>query len=294
MVVLDGASLTIESLAAVAEGRDRAALDPTARDRMAAARKVVEEALRSEAAVYGLTTAVAERKRVRLDAAARRDFSRTLIRNHLVAQGPPAPPTVVRAAMTCLVNGYAKGAAGVRPELAEMIVDALNRGVSPTVRSLGSVGQADLGPLADLADGLLRETGFVLEDNEGLALINNNAFGTGWAALAELAAERLLGEADVAAALAMEGFAANPSPLHPVVAEIRPYPGLAATIGRLRALLAGSWLFELGNARNLQDPLTFRSIAQILGAARDALGYVRATIETELNSAQGNPAVVLA
>ncbi len=196
--------------------------------------------------------------------------------------------------MACLVNGYAKGAAGVRPELAEMIVDALNRGVSPTVRSLGSVGQADLGPLADLADGLLRETGFVLQDNEGLALINNNSFATGWAALAQLAAERLLGEAGVAAALALEGFAGNLSILHPVVAELRPHPGLAATIGRLRALLAGSSLFEPGHARNLQDPLTFRSIPQILGAARDALAYTRDTIETELNSSEANPVVVLA
>ena len=195
--------------------------------------------------------------------------------------------------MVCLVNGYAKGAAGVRPELAEVLVSELNRGAAPTVRSLGSVGQADLGPLADLAEGLLRETGFVLAENEGLALVNNNAFSTGWAALAEFAAERLLGEADVAAALAMEGFAANLSPLHRVVTEIRPYPGLVSTIHRLRALLAGSSLFEPGNARNLQDPLTFRSIPQILGAARDALTYVRGTIETELNSAQGNPVVVL-
>ena len=210
MVVLDGASLTIESLAAVAEGRDEAVLAPAARDRMAEARKVVEEAMRSEAAVYGLTTAVAERKSVTLDAAGRRGFSQTLIRNHLIAQGTPAPPTVVRAAMACLVNGYAKGAAGVRPELAEMIVDALNRGVSPTVRSLGSVGQADLGPLADLAEGLLRETGFVLQENEGLALINNNAFATGWAGLAQLAAERLLGEAEVSAALDSRGVRGQP------------------------------------------------------------------------------------
>jgi histidine ammonia-lyase len=294
MVVLDGASLTIDSLAAVAEGRAEVVLAPAARDRMAAAREVVEEALRSEAAVYGLTTAVAERKSVVLDATARRGLSRIRIRGHLVAQGPPAPPPVVRAAMACLVNGYAKGAAGVRPELAEMLVHALNRGLVPTVRSLGSVGQADLGPLADLAEGLLRETGFVLADGEGLALINNNAFSTGWAALAELAAEQLLGEADVAAALDLEAFAANLSPLHPVAAEIRPHPGVVATIRRLRALLAGSSLFEPGSARNLQDPLTFRSIPQILGAARDALAYVRTTIETELNSAQGNPAVVLA
>src|SRR5215472_4533992 len=294
MVVLDGASLTIDSLAAVAEGREEVALAPAARDRMAAAREVVDEALRQNASVYGLTTAVAERKSVTLDAAARRGRSQFLIKGHLVAQGPLAPAPVVRAAMVCLVNGYAKGAAGVRPELAEVLVGALNRGVVPSVRSLGSVGQADLGPLADLADGLLRETGFVLADNEGLALINNNAFSTGWAALAELAAEQLLGEADVAAAMDLEAFAANLSILHPVVAEVRPYAGTVATIRRLRALLAGSSLFEPGNARNLQDPLTFRSVPQILGAARDALGYVRNTIETELNSAQANPAVVLA
>jgi len=275
MVVLDGASLTIDSLAAVAEGGDEAVLAPAARDRMAAARGVVEEALRSGAIVYGLTTALAERKSVVLDAGAREGFSRFLIRGHLIAQGPPAPPPVVRAAMVCLANGFAKGAAGVRPELAEMLVHALNRGLVPAVRGLGSVGQADLGPMADLAEGLLRETGFVLADNEGLALINNNAFSTGWAALAELAAEQLLGEAEVAAALDLEAFAANLGILHPVVTEVRPHPGTVATVRRLRALLGGS-------------------IPQILGAARDALTYARGTIETELNSAQGNPAVVLA
>src|SRR5215467_15184668 len=290
MVVLDGASLTTDSLAAVAERGDEVVLAAAARDRMAAAREIVEEALRSEAAVYGLTTALAERKSVVLDAGARQGFSGFLIRGHLIAQGPPAPPPVVRAAMACLVNGFAKGAAGVRPELAEMMTGALNRGLVPAVRRLGSVGQADLGPMADLAEGLLRETGFVLADNEGLALVNNNAFSTGWAALATLAAERLLGEADVAAALDLEAFAANLSILHPVVTEARPYPGTITTIRRLRALLAGSSLFEPGQARNLQDPLTFRSIAQIIGAARDALGYVRATIETEINSASANPA----
>ena len=104
MVVLDGASLTIDSLAAVAEGRDQVVLAPAARDRMAAAREVVEEALRLDVTVYGLTTALAERKSVVLDAAARRGLSRFLIRGHLIAQGPPAPPPVVRAAMVCQIG----------------------------------------------------------------------------------------------------------------------------------------------------------------------------------------------
>ncbi len=293
-MLLDGSSLNLDSLVAVAERGVLVGLAPAARDRIAAARQVVEEALRANERVYGLTTAVAERKRVDLDPATRLRFTRFLVSGHLISQGPPAPPEVVRATMTCLVNGYARGATGVRPELADMVLAALNQGTVPRVRTLSSVGISDLGPMADLAEGLLRQSGFSLREGEGPGLINANAFSTGWAALAVAAAERLLDASDVAAALDLEAFAANPSPLHPAVGELRPYPGIRTTVGRLRAMLQGSYIFDPGTARNLQDPLTFRCVPQIHGAARDALTYVRATVETELNSAQGNPAVVLA
>jgi histidine ammonia-lyase len=69
MAVLDGMSLTIDAVAAVADGQDQVVLALAARDRMAASREVVEEALRLDLPVYGLTTAVAERRIVRLDAA---------------------------------------------------------------------------------------------------------------------------------------------------------------------------------------------------------------------------------
>ncbi|MGH9304518.1 MAG: aromatic amino acid lyase, partial [Acidimicrobiales bacterium] len=192
------------------------------------------------------------------------------------------------------VNGFAKGAAGVRPELAEGIVAALNDGVVPLVHSLGSVGVSDLGPMAELAEGLLEHGYFELAENEGLALVNNNAFSTGWAALGVRAAERFLEEAEAAAALDLEAFGANLNMVHPVVGEMRPYPGLVKSIARQRCLLTGSSLFQPGIPRHLQDPLTFRGIPQINGAARDALSYVRHIVEIELNSAQGNPAVVVA
>ncbi|MCU1492575.1 MAG: hypothetical protein JWO62_339 [Acidimicrobiaceae bacterium] len=291
-VVLDGASLTIEDLAALARGSEVAAIAPSARDRMDRARAVVEEVLERDESVYGLTTGVGERKSVRLGEAHRRPFNTLLVRSHQVAQGPLAPPEVVRAVMACLVNSYAKGFAGVRPALAEMVVGALNEGFVPEVRTMGSVGQADLGPMADLAEGLLRHTGFELQENEGLALVNSNAFSTAWGALAHLDAERLLDTADVAAALDLEGFAANLDALHQVVADARPYAGIRVTLARLHELLRSSALWKQGTARNLQDPLTFRCIPQIHGAARDALAYARGVIETELNSAQGNPAVV--
>ena len=94
-------------------------------------------------------------------------------------------------------------------------------------------------------------------------------------------------------ALDLEAFAANLSVLHPAVARLRPYPGLAASIGRLRELLAGSSLWDDGAARNLQDPLAFRNLAHVHGAARDALAHADAMLAIELNASQQNPLLVL-
>jgi histidine ammonia-lyase len=292
-IELDGGSLGLDDLAAIVSGAKRAVLAPSARERMASAREVVTEAVAAGAEVYGLTTAVAERKRVSLSGEDQQRFNRLLIPGHRISQGLLASAPVVRAAMTCLANSLAKGFAGVRPELAELVLEALAEGFVPPVRSLGSVGEADLGPLADLTHGLLERRGFVLEEGEGLALVDNNAFSTAWSALSLLEAERLLDSADVAAALDLEAFAANLSPWHDVVVASRPFPGVATTIRNVRRLLDGSVLWEKGSARNLQDPLTFRCLPQIHGAARDALSYARKTVETELNAFQGNPAVVL-
>src|SRR5690349_4723280 len=194
--------------------------------------------------------------------------------------------------MLCLANSYAKGVTGVRPELAEMIVTLLNEGFAPPVRRLGSHGQGDLGPMADLAHGLITRSGFEVAENEGLALVSSNAFTTAWACLATADAEALLAVFDVAGALDLEAFGANVACLHPVIEQIRPFPGLAATLHQLRLLLAGSYLWQPGAARFLQDPLTFRCLPQIHGAARDALGYVMSILQIELNSSQSNPVVV--
>lgn len=293
MIELDGGSLSLDDLAAIVSGAKRAVLAPSARERMACARDVMIEAAAAGATVYGLTTAVAERKRIWLSGEDQRRFNRLLIPGHRISQGPLASAPVVRAAMICLANGFAKGIAGVQPELAELVLEALAEGFVPPVRSLGSVGVADLGPLADLAHGLLERYGFVLEEGEALALIDNNAFSTGWSALSLLEAERLLESADTAAALDLEAFAANLSPWHDVVIASLPFPGIATTIRNVRRLLDGSALWEKGRARHLQDPLTFRCLPQVHGAARDALSYARRTVETQLNAFQGNPAVVL-
>jgi histidine ammonia-lyase len=292
-ISLNGSDLTVTQVVAVARHGEPVALTPEAIAGMRRARAVVEDVLASGEPVYGLTTGVGERKAYLLDPADRQRFNQRLVLNHRIAQGDIAPPDVVRGAMVCLANSYAKGITGVRPELAEMIVTLLNEGFAPPVRRLGSLGQGDLGPMADLAHGLITRSGFEVAENEGLALVSSNAFTTAWACLATADAEALLAVFDVAGALDLEAFGANLACLHPIIEQTRPFPGLAATLHQLRLLLAGSYLWQPGAARFLQDPLTFRCIPHIHGAARDALDYARNILHIELNSSQSNPVVVV-
>jgi histidine ammonia-lyase len=293
-IMLNGSDLTVTQVVAASRHGETVALAPEAIAAMRQARAVVQEALSQGTPVYGLTTGVGERKSFLLDPAERQRFSHRLVLNHRIAQGDAAPADVVRGAMVCLANSYAKGVTGVRPELAEMIVTLLNEGFAPPVRRLGSVGQGDLGPMADLAHGLITRSGFEVAENEGLALVSSNAFTTAWACLAIADAQTLMDTFDVAGALDLEAFGANLTSLHPVIEQTRPFPGLAATLHTLRAHLAQSYLWQPNAARFLQDPLTFRCIPQIHGAARDALAYAAAILTLELNSSQSNPVVVAA
>ena len=291
-ISLNGSDLTVTQVVAAARHGETVALAPEALAAMRRSRAIVQDVLAGGEPVYGLTTGVGERKAYLLDPAARQRFNHRLVLNHRIAQGDAAPADVVRGAMLCLANSYAAGVTGVRPELAEMIVTLLNEGFAPPVRRLGSIGQGDLGPMADLAHGLITRSGFEVAENEGLALVSSNAFTTAWACLATADAEALLAVFDVAGALDLEAFGANVACLHPVIEQIRPFPGLVATLHQLRLLLAGSYLWQPGAARFLQDPLTFRCLPQIHGAARDALGYVMSILQIELNSSQSNPVVV--
>ena len=289
-VVLDGSSLTLPDVARVAREGEEVALAPEAVERMHETRAVVERVHAREEVVYGLTTGVGVRKTIPVPPGEATAFNRAVVENHLVGAGPEAPAEVVRATMLRVANGFARGTAGVRPLLAERLVAAVNAGDRPRVRMLGSVGQSDLAPLADLAHGLFGDV--ELQAKEGLALLNSNAFSTAIAALAVFDAERLLDTFDVGGALDLEAFAANVTILHPAAGLARPYEGLGFSLARLRCLLEGSYLWEPRAARNLQDPLTFRCLPQIHGAARDALGFVRAQVELELNASQENPLVI--
>ncbi len=277
-VTLTGDTLALDDLLRVARGGARAELAADVAERVRAGRAVVERALEGDSTVYGLTTGVGVRQRTTVEPGDLSEFNRRLILEHRVGQGDPAPADVVRAQLLLIANGFARGTSGVRLELLEHLVARLNDGAAPTVRTLGSIGMADLPANADLAHGVL--DGFELAAKEGLALLSHNAFSTALGALALADATRLLDALDLAAALDLEALAGNLSTL-----QAAPH---------FRELLDGSYLWAERAARSLQDPLSFRCIPQVHGAARTAFGFARERLALELNASQENPYVLLA
>jgi histidine ammonia-lyase len=290
IVRLTGSQLTLDELVRVARHGATVELSDGTLERMQATRAVVDRSLARSDTVYGLTTGVGAKKNAAVEATAIDEHNRLLVLNHRVGQGSPLPGDVTRGALLRLANHLASGEPGVRPELAVALVAALNAGVAPRVRSLGSIGVADLSANADLAHDALGD--FALAGGEGIAVLNHNAVSTAHAALALADAATFLDTIDVAGALDLEAFAANLGLLDPAVAIARPYDGLRVSLERMRSALDGSFLWEPGTSRNLQDPLSFRCLPQVHGAARDAHRFACEQLAVELNSHQGNPLVV--
>ena len=290
-VAVTGASLTLAEVDAVAHRGASAGIDDATRERIRRGNAVLVAALAHDERIYGGNTGVGAGKldAVQLDEETR--FNRVMLLNHRVVAGPYAPEPLVRATILRVANHMASGRNGVRPELVEELLAALDRPTLPRMRMLGSLGIGDIGPLVDLSINLLGD--FELGPSEALALFDHNSFGTASSALAVLDCMRLADTLDATIALDLEGFGANLGAIDPIIAISRPHPAIATTRDRVASLLVGSALEDRSQARNLQDPVCFRSSVQIQAAFRDVLDRTRAILDVELNAFQGNPIVIV-
>jgi histidine ammonia-lyase len=158
MITLNGASLTIDDVVSVAEGRERVGIGAEALERMQRSRDRVEGAMRGTKPVYALNTGVGLLANIRLEDHEIEVMQVNLIRSHCCGIGTPLPVKVVRGMMLIRANVLAKGLSGIRAVVAERICDLLNCGITPVVPSRGSVGASgDLAPLAHMALALIGE-----------------------------------------------------------------------------------------------------------------------------------------
>jgi histidine ammonia-lyase len=312
---LDAQPLTIAEVEAVARHRRPVELGPTARERMLAARSIVDRRAAGTEPLYGINTGFGSLSRVRVAADGIRAMQRNLVRSHAAGVGDALPPDVVRAMMLLLAASLSRGHSGVRPELVERVLLYLNHDLVPLVPSRGSVGASgDLAPLAHVAltilgEGMVHTRGecvptqlalrcrdlqpLDLEAKEGLALINGTHFMAAAGALLLGDLERLFDTALFAAALSIDACRATDAFLDPRLHDARRQPGQCDVARRVRAALEGSQVLpsHRENDPRVQDPYCLRALPQVLGAAQDAFAYARGAIERELGAVTDNPLV---
>src|SRR2546422_9390829 len=157
-LLIDGETLTIESVHEVAFDRRRAELHPDAAKKMLRSRSVIEAIVNEDRVVYGVSTGFGKLSDVHVGHDQITPLQHNLVRSHASGVGDPFSEQEVRALMLLRANVLAKGLSGARPVVAERLCDLLNHHVYPVIPCRGSVGASgDLAPLAHLALVLIGE-----------------------------------------------------------------------------------------------------------------------------------------
>jgi histidine ammonia-lyase len=193
-----------------------------------------------------------------------------------------------------------------------MLVDMLNAGVTPVMRSRGSVGESDLGLIAALGAPMVgageayykgvRMSGaealakaglkpiqpFAADDN---ALTSSNAYSTAMAVFAVSDAKEALAWADLTYAIDVNGMNSSVTPLNYVVQTDRPFKWLNWDAIRIKEMIKGSYLFGDDKGRIIQDPETLRASSIRQASAWQAWATLRDDLLIQLNSSDHNPAI---
>lgn len=317
MIEITGHDLTLEQIEQVARNKEQVLLADQALEQINQSRAWVEDIVNSENPVYGINTGYGIFSDRRINKQDARKLARNLVLSHAVGTGDALPQDVVRAAIVIRANTLAKGHSGVRPVLIERLLDLNNKAVFPLIPEKGSMGSSgDLAPLCHLGLILTRDTDdleslsgeavfqgktmtgkmamqkaglerIILEPKEGLALSNGATFSAAIAALCVIDLEYYLKLADMAVAMTLEAVKGCSSAFDERLHVARGHLGQIESARQIRDNFSGSNLIDA--AGRVQDAYSIRCAPQVHGAGRDALAFVRKSVETEVNAVTDNP-----
>ncbi len=286
------------------------------RDRVAASRKVVDEALQEGGVYYGVNTGFGALARQRIGAGELQKLQANLLISHAVGVGDPVPFEIAGLMFRLKVHALGLGYSGVSLPVFERLLFLADHDLVPVVPARGSVGASgDLAPLAHMALPLIGRGRFwtaggvdsepaadvlrrhslapvTLQPKDGLSLINGTQLMLSYGAYVLEKSIRLLRTADVLAAMSLEALQGSLVPFDERIQRIRPFPGQSTVARNVRNLLIGSEILESHrDCGKVQDPYSLRCVPQVHGATRHALSHVTETLEIELNSVTDNPLV---
>jgi histidine ammonia-lyase len=309
-IVIDGSSLTVEQVDAIARGGTFVEIAPKAMKAVEENRRLLDKLVVTGTPIYGVTTGIGELARVQLSPEVGEELQKRIVYSHSAATGKVIPEGNARAALLLRINTLIKGYSGVRPVLVELMLNMLNRGVTPEIYEKGSLGvSGDLSPLSMIGEVImgeghayykgrryiggmaLRKAGLkplTLSYKEGLGVINGSQAFTGVGALAVFDAELLAKNTLIASAMTIDCLQSAFTAFDPAVHKVRGFKGQQLVAAAIRRLTRGSQIIP-DNKGKVQDAYSLRCTPQITGPSLDAIQYVRSQIETEMNAVADNP-----
>lgn len=318
-IIIDGNTLTIEEIIAVARRGAKVEIAVNAIEAINQSRERVDLIMAQQTPVYGINTGFGIFSEQKIPCKDAVQLSRNLILSHAVGTGRPLDKEVVRAAMLVRANTLAKGFSGVRLIVVETLLALLNKNVTPLVPSQGSLGSSgDLAPLSHMAlvfttdandldeessqayfeDEILSGKAamarakirrIILEAKEGLALNNGATFSAAIAALAIYDAETLLNTANVSLAMTLEAVMGCSAAFDERLHHARGHKGQIKVAEAVRELTKYSGLIDCRS--RVQDAYSLRCAPQVQGIAWDTMEFARDIVEEEINAATDNPLI---
>jgi histidine ammonia-lyase len=327
MTTLDGHALNLDAFWRVAAEGEPARLTPAARQRMKRSRALVDRLAAEPRAIYGINTGFGPLSGTRVSPEDLAQHQLNLLHHLSVGQGALFSPIETRAIMAARANALARGYSGIRAEVVDVLVGALNHNILPEIPCEGSVGASgDLAPLAHMSRLLvglgharvggkrlpaveaLKRHGLrpvTLQCKEGLALVNGTSVMTALAALAVQETAALLSWSELLSACLFQVLWAAPEVLCDQVHKARGFRGQSAVAARIARHLRthphydseiaghkwGAHAKPVEPGVEIQDPYSVRCSPQILGAVQEALWHVQYVVTRELNASTDNPLV---
>lgn len=319
--------LSIQDILDIAEKNYEVALSVEAREKIISGRTKLETQLkdRPEIPIYGTNVLHGDLKDISVNADIIELYQRKYIKVHNCGTGNPLPTKVVRAMMVIRLNSFARGLSGMRIQTCDMLLDLLNKKVTPEVLEEGSVGASgDLVPLAMIgatmigldeafayygetrmsANDALAKAGIskiVLGAKEAMGLTNGVNFIAALATFSLRDAKRILQTSSISAALSLEAIRGEKRAFSELINEdSNRHDGQIAVAKQIRKLIEGSKrcskksqevkFNEKDKAKErVQDRYSFRCAPQVHGALYEAIEKLESTLTREINSATDNP-----